>query len=307
MNQIRIYLTALLACLALGFTAAQTVPEGFSDAYATVNDVRYHYVIGGEGPAIVLLHGWPTTWYLWHRVMPELAAAGYTVIAPDSRGQGDTALADGGYDPKTVASDIRALVQSLGFDKHYIAAHDLGTWVAYAYANEYPNALEKLVVLDVLFGDASFDPPNAPSLDQNFWHFAFHDAEGVPELLLRDKIPEYLTYFYTNFSYDPSAVREDEAQTFINAYSQPGYLESGLAYYRGIEDTVRLFEGYKARGQLPMPVLAFGAEAGVGQYFVNQMEAVSANFEGRVLEGCGHWLPLECSNIITGEIITFFQ
>ena len=297
----------LFLSLLLSLAAAQSVPEGFQDEVTTVNGVNYHYVIGGEGPAIVLLHGWPTTWYLWHEVMPGLAEAGYTVIAPDSRGQGDTALAEGGYDPQTVADDIRALVGSLGIDSHYIAAHDLGTWVAYAYANEYPDAVERLVVLDVLFGDASFDPPNAPSLEQNFWHFAFHDAEGIPEMLLSDKIPEYLGYFYTNFSFDPAAISREDAQVFVDAYSKPGYLESGLAYYRSIEETVELFEAYKADGLLQMPVLAIGAQVGVGQYFVDQMAAVSADFEGRVLENSGHWMPLERPDAITEAIITFFQ
>src|SRR3712207_3166172 len=114
----------------------------FSHHTASVNGIQMHYVIGGQGEPVVLLHGWPETWYAWHRVMPALAK-NYTVIAPDLRGLGDSSKPPTGYDGKTVAEDIHQLVTQLGFDTIYLVGHDIGTWVAYPYAAEHPTEVEK--------------------------------------------------------------------------------------------------------------------------------------------------------------------
>jgi alpha-beta hydrolase superfamily lysophospholipase len=105
----------------------------FSHNTASVNGIQLHYVIGGQGDPVVLLHGWPETWYAWHKVMPALAK-NYTVIAPDLRGLGDSSKPPTGYDGKTVAEDIHQLVTQLGFETIFLVGHDIGAFVAYPYA-----------------------------------------------------------------------------------------------------------------------------------------------------------------------------
>src|SRR5215467_6954623 len=128
----------------------------FSHNMASVNGIKLHYVIGGHGPPIVLLHGWPETWYEWHKVMPALAK-NYTVIAPDLRGLGDSSKPPTGYDGKTVAEDIHQLVTHLGFKTIFLVGHDIGSFVAYAYAAAHPSEVKKLVIMDV--PPAGFFPP----------------------------------------------------------------------------------------------------------------------------------------------------
>ena len=120
----------------------------FSHHTASVNGIQMHYVIGGQGDPVVLLHGWPETWYAWHKIMPALAK-NYTVIAPDLRGLGDSSKPPTGYDGKTVAEDIHQLVTQLGFNSIFLVGHDIGAWVAYPYAAEHPTEVKKLVVMDV--------------------------------------------------------------------------------------------------------------------------------------------------------------
>src|ERR687890_2623761 len=120
----------------------------FSHHTTSVNGIQMHYVIGGQGDPIVLLHGWPETWYAWRHVMPALAK-NYTVIAPDLRGLGDSSKPPTGYDGKTVAEDIHQLVIQLGFKTIFLVGHDIGTQIAYSYAAAHPTEVKSLVVMDL--------------------------------------------------------------------------------------------------------------------------------------------------------------
>jgi len=124
--------------------------DGFSHRYADVNGTRLHYVIGGEGPAVVLLHGWPYTWAEWRKLMPLLADAGFTVIAPDLRGLGDSAKAEAGYSKTNVAEDVRQVVHQLGLSEINLVGTDIGTMVAYAYASRHPDEVRRLVLSESL-------------------------------------------------------------------------------------------------------------------------------------------------------------
>jgi hypothetical protein len=132
----------------------------FSHHTASVNDIQLHYVIGGQGDPVVLLHGWPKTWYAWHKVMPALTK-NYTVIAPDLRGLGDSSKPPSGYDGKTTAEDIYQLVSQLGFSKVFLVGHDIGAQTGaqtgYTYAATHPGNVSKLVIMDAVF--PGFSPP----------------------------------------------------------------------------------------------------------------------------------------------------
>ena len=122
----------------------------FSHHMAAVNGIQLHYVIGGHGDPVVLLHGWPETWYEWHHVMPALAK-NYTVIVPDLRGLGDSSKPLTGYDGKTVAEDIHQLVTQLGFKRIFLVGRDVGSQPAYSYAAAHPTEVRKLVIMEYLF------------------------------------------------------------------------------------------------------------------------------------------------------------
>ena len=168
----------------------------FSHCSSFVNGIQLHYVIGGHGDPVVLLHGWPETWYEWHHVMPALAK-NYTVIAPDLRGLGESSKPLTGYDGKTVAEDIHQLVTQLGFKTIFLVGHDIGTQIAYSYAAAHPTEVKKLVVMDFTI------PGFAPTGRMPLWWPIFHQTPDIPEALVQGKEMMYLSWFYHNLAYNP--------------------------------------------------------------------------------------------------------
>ena len=179
----------------------------FSHHTASVNGIQLHYVIGGHGDPVVLLHGWPETWYEWHNVMPALAK-NYTVIAPDLPGLGDSSKPLTGYDGKAVAEDIHQLVTQLGFKTIFLVAHDIGTQVAYSYAAAHPAEVKKLVVMDFTIPGFAPTGPAKPGL----WWPSFHQTPDIPEALVQGKEMIYLSWFYHNLAYNPVCDNADGYQ-----------------------------------------------------------------------------------------------
>src|SRR5678815_2754742 len=173
----------------------------FSHHMATVNGIQLHYVMGGKGDPVVLLHGWPETWYEWRHVMPALAK-NYTVIAPDLRGLGDSSKPPTGYDGKTVAEDIHQLVGKLGFKTIFLVGHDIGTFIVYSYAAAHPAEVKALAVMEAPI--PGFYPPVRPTL----WWVPFHQTPDVPEALVQGKEMLYLSWFYHNLANNPAAITQ---------------------------------------------------------------------------------------------------
>ena len=278
----------------------------FSHGMATVNNgTQIHYVIGGQGDPVVLLHGWPETWYAWRHIMPALAQ-NYTVIAPDLRGLGDSSKPTTGYDGKTVAEDIHQLVTQLGFSTIYLVGHDIGTWVAYPYAAEHPTEVEKLVVMDVTI--PGFAPPGAMPR----WWFFFHQTPDVPEALVEGKEMEYLSWHYRGLALNPSAITQDAINEYVSRYSAPGGMRAGFEYYRAFQDNVMQNQNY-SQTKLPMPVLALG-----GSYIpvlggnitlpsiVYGMQQLAENVTGIRVPNSGHFIAEEQPQFVINQLSNFF-
>ena len=198
--------------------------------HADVGDVTLHYVVSGEGYPIVLLHGWPQTWYEWRLMIPLLATR-YTVIAPDLRGLGDSSRPLDGYDKKTVAADIWRLVHdTLGYREFHLVGHDWGGPTAFALAAAHPEAVSRLAIVDVVI------PGDGGDFSQGGrrWHHQFHMTPDLPEALITGRERIYLQWFYRTFAYDPCAIDAAAIDEFVRTYAQPGALRAGFAYYRAI-------------------------------------------------------------------------
>src|SRR5215210_1159575 len=198
----------------------------FSHHTASVNGIQLHYVIGGQGDPVVLLHGFPQSWYEWRHIMPALAK-NYTVITPDLRGFGDSSKPTTGYDGNTTSEDIYQLVSQLGFNQILLVAHDVGSQTAYSYAAAHPNNVTKLVIMDFPF--PGFLPPefgeNGP------WWFAFYQVPDLPEALLEGKEREYISWFMKGLAYNPSAITED-IDVFVSHVSAPGGMRAAFEHFR---------------------------------------------------------------------------
>src|SRR5919202_1447887 len=224
--------------------------------------VRLHHVSDGEGPrTVVLVHGFPQTWWEWRHVMPALVEAGFRVVAPDYRGAGHSWRPAGGYDKVTMAGDIhRLLREHLGVDGPVaVAGHDIGLMVAYAYAQAYRDEVSHLAVMDApLPGTEVFDRLRS---DPRVWHFAFHGARDVAEMLVAGREREYLQAFFDARTFNHAAIDDDDVDLYARAYSAPGAMRAGFELYRAFDQDAADTRAALARnGKLAVPVLAVGGE-----------------------------------------------
>jgi pimeloyl-ACP methyl ester carboxylesterase len=195
--------------------------------HADLGDVRLHYVTAGEGPAVVLLHGWPQTWHMWRGVIPGLAAR-HRVVAPDLRGLGDSSRPEGGYDKKTLANDVWRLAHEvLGEERLFVVGHDWGGPVAFALAAQHRDGVRRMAIFDVpVPGDGT------PVMFNNRWHHGLHWERDLPEELTAGREDVYLRFFYRTWGARPDAIAEEAQQEYLRAYRQPGAMRAGFELYR---------------------------------------------------------------------------
>lgn len=273
----------------------------FKHQTAEVNGVSIHYVMGGEGEAVVLLHGFAQTWNDWYKVMPTLAQS-YTVIAPDLRGFGKSSRPAPDYEAQSVAEDIHQLVNQLGFNQINLVAHDIAGAPAYAYAVRYPQEVRSLVAIEASV--PGFDPDIGGAAG-NYWHMGFHMTPDLPEQLVAGKEREYLTYFFRNFAYDKDAISADEIEQYVDDYAAPGAMHAAFEHYRAMP---RAAEQNKSsfKAKLKMPVLALGSEKIMKDMPLKSWQMAAENVRGGVIPQCGHWVASECPEDLSQRLLTFF-
>jgi pimeloyl-ACP methyl ester carboxylesterase len=271
---------------------------GFKSEYAEVNGIKLHYVEGGAGPkTILLIAGWPQTWWEWRKVMPELAK-NHRVIAVDTRGMGASSRPETGYDTKTAAHDLSELMRKLGVNRYSVIGHDIGMWIAYPLASEDREAIDKLVVTEALIPGITPTPPMLlpPDVNAGLTQFMFNQLRDLPEFLVAGREGPYIRWIVEHLAYRPDRVAVDE---YIRAYSVPGAMKAGFAYYRAIPQTVQENQELKET-KLPMPVLAIGGGIGAGKMTIDTMKLVADRVQGAIVDDCGHYTPEECPDQFLG-------
>jgi pimeloyl-ACP methyl ester carboxylesterase len=270
--------------------------------------LRLHFVTAGEGKrTVVLLHGFPQTWWQWHRVIPDLVHAGFHVVAPDYRGAGHSWRPRGGYDKRTMAADIHLVLrQHLRIeDPVVLVGHDIGLMIAYAYAQAYRDEVSRLVVMDApLPGTAVFDRLRA---DPRVWHFAFHGARDVPEMLVAGRERQYLQAFFNARIFDPWAISENDLDIYTSAYAAPGAMRAGFELYRAFDrDADDNRDALRRNGKLTIPVLAVGgATSTSGPLVEEMMHEVAADVAGLRISGAAHWIAEENPAAFTSSLLEF--
>jgi pimeloyl-ACP methyl ester carboxylesterase len=268
--------------------------------FAEINGVSLHYRISGSGTPVVLLHGYTQTGHMWHPLVPLLAPR-HTVIVPDLRGAGGSSKPHAGYDKNTLAQDIRALVTSLGFDRAIIVGHDIGLMVAYAYAAQFPDAAERVVLMD------AFLPGIGNWKDvwllRDLWHFHFYG--DVPLALVQGRERIYFEHFWNDFAADPKhSVPEADRRIYTEAYAQPGGMRAGFEYFRAFERDAEDF-ARMATKRLDIPMLVLTGEKASGTFLIEQARQVATDVRGEVITGSGHWLMEEAPALVIPVITRF--
>lgn len=271
---------------------------------AAVNGVKISYLQAGAGPGtpVVLLHGYAETNRMWLPLIPKLAGQ-RVVIAPDLRGAGSSEKAAGGYDKKTMAQDIHALVQSLGYPKVKIVGHDIGLMVAYAYAAQYPSEVESIVLMDAFLpgvGDWTH-----VWLLRDLWHFHFYGETPLKLVAGRERI--YLEHFWNDFAADRNhSIPEVDRLFYAAAYAQPGAMPASFEYFHAFEQDAKDFAGF-AKTPLQMPMLILSGEKAGGTFLIDQGKMVDTNVTGVIIKGSGHWLMEEAPEQTIPLLVSFIE
>jgi pimeloyl-ACP methyl ester carboxylesterase len=298
---------SLSGFLFLGFLLAasvaamsQTNAGAIESRFGEVDGIKIHYLTAGHGPAVILLHGYTQTSRMWRPLIPKLSGK-FTVIAPDLPGIGDSEIPKNGLDMKTSAIRIHTLVKSLGISKARVVGHDIGLMVAYAYAAQFPSEVEKLVVMDAFL-------PGVPGWelaynDPNMWHFRFHGS--TPEALVEGREKIYFAYFWNDLAADGKrSLPEADRASYVAAYSRPGRMRAGWAYFASWPDTAKDF-AQMAQTQLTMPVLSIAGEKASAAILGPQMKRVATNVKVIELKGSGHWLMEERPEETMAALVEF--
>ena len=270
--------------------------------FANVNGTRVHYLAAGTGEPVVLLHGYAETSHMWRPLMAELAAR-HTVIAPDIRGAGQSAKPPGGYTKAEMAKDIHALVQKLGFEKIRLVGHDIGLMVAYAYAAQYPNEVDRIVLMDAFLPGVG-DWRNV-WLMRDLWHFHFYGKTPLALVHGRERI--YFEHFWNDFAANPKhSVSERDRRFYAKEYARPGGMRAGFEYFRAFEQDAEEF-AHIAQTPLLMPMLVLTGEKASGEFLIQQGRLVAKNVEGVVVRNSGHWLMEEAPEQVIPKLVEFLN
>ncbi len=296
---------------AIAFGSAILVPQsarafpvdfgrGFTTHLVSVGGSDVSVTVGGHGPVVLLLHGYAEDSRMWKPLAIALAPR-FTVIAPDLPGIGNSSIPSTGMDMEIAAQRVHAAVHSLGFSHARVVGHDIGLMVAYAYAALYPNEVDRLALMDAFLpGVSGWEPIyNNP----NLWHFRFHGPTPLALVAGRERI--YFDYYWNEFAADKSrSLSQADRAGYVAAYSRPGRMAAGWAYFESFPRTAAGFARLAAK-KLNMPVLSIGGDKSLGAQLGAQARLISDDVTVVVLKNTGHWL-MEESPSETMAVLTKF-
>ncbi|WP_286858324.1 MULTISPECIES: alpha/beta fold hydrolase [Sphingobacterium] len=276
---------------------------GFTNNYTVINDISMHYVSGGKGEPLILIPGYPETWWAYHHIMPILAEI-YQVIVVEIRGMGSSDKPENGYEKKNIAKDIYGLINYLGFDKVSIAGHDIGAHVAFSFACNYPKATCKLVLLDTPHPDPNmYQLPMLPVLGTSYlypWWLAFNQVKELPEKLLEGRMSIVISWLFDNLLVNKDSISQFDKSVYSEAYDNKDGTRCSNAWYQAFPQDIKDYESYN---KLEMPVLAIGASG--YDLLHHSLPEITSDLVLKKIENCGHFILAE-KPIETAELIKEF-
>lgn len=273
------------------------------------NGIRMHYVTQGQGPLIVLLHGFPEYWFSWRLQISTLAGQGYTVVAPDLRGYNDTDKPRRGYDIPTLLRDIQGLISGLGFEKAVVGGHDWGGVLAWSFASTYPQYTERLIVLNAPHPQAM--QRELRSFDQlrKSWYVFFFQLPWLPEWALGRRHAELIGEMIYNSAVQKSAFPYEVTNHYRDAMSKPGALTAALNYYRQLGRRSALGRGDNQNSHVSAPTLLIWGEQDIalGLRLTEDLDAWVDTLEVRRIPDSGHWVQQEKPEQVNALMLEFLK
>jgi len=293
---------AIFACAMPALAAVEEFPSGFHTQEIKVEGATLHVRIGGTGPAVLLLHGFGDTGDMWAPVAKALYT-NHTVIVPDLRGMGLSSHPETGYTKKAQARDIAQVMDALKIEKSALVTHDIGNMVGYALAAQYPDRISRWVIIDApLPGIGPWDEILKNPL---LWHFNFRGPDA--ERLVKGRERIYLDRFYNELSANPKAIDEATRRHYAKLYARPGAMHSAFNQFAAFTQDALDNKQLAAKGKLPMPVLALGADHSFGDMQATIMRLVASDVSGGTIVNSGHWVMEEQPKQTTAAIVKFLD
>ncbi|MFJ9033263.1 alpha/beta fold hydrolase [Streptomyces sp. NPDC102274] len=284
-------------------------PPGFQSKYAEVKGFRMHYLRGGKGPPVVLIHGFPQTWAEWRHQMGPLSKT-HTVIAVDLRGAGNSEVTKSGYQKAQMADDVHQLLKQLKLNNGVqIVGHDVGLWVSYAYAAQWPSEVRRMAVMEAPIPDDSlysFPALEADPKTPSMWHFGLFQLP-LAEQLIAGHERTFVQGFIGELLANKSAFGPADYDLYAHYLKEPGRTTAWMSMYRQLRQDVQQNKKFLAEGKLRMPILAIGGQASFGGKIADQWRDYAVNVDGRVLKGSGHWVTEEKPQEVTAMLQSFLQ
>ncbi|WP_025762474.1 alpha/beta fold hydrolase [Dyadobacter tibetensis] len=263
----------------------------FSSHFAEVNGIKLHYVEGGQGDPLILIPGYPETWWAYHKVMPILASR-FRVVIVELRGMGNSDKPMEGYEKKNMAKDVFELVEKLGFEKVCIGGHDIGAHVAFSFAVNYPERTSKLIMMDTPHPDAGmYQLPMLPILGADYlypWWLAFNQVKDLPEQLLEGRMNIVIDWLYKNLLKNQDSVSDFDKMVYACAYDGKDAIRASNAWYQAFPQDI---EESKSFEKLVLPVIGIGGSG----YDMLKMSLpdLATNLQLEKIEDCGHFILAE--------------
>ena len=282
--------------------SAFTFPAAFHSKDIPVNHTTIHVRIGGSGPAVVLVHGYGDTGDMWAPLAADLMRT-HTVIAPDLRGMGLSAVATEGFTKKNQAEDIALVLDALQIRQADVIGHDIGNMVAFAFAEAHPERTTRLVMMDAPV--PGIGPWEEILKNPLLWHFRFGGPDMERLVSGRERI--YLDRFWNEFSADRAHFSEASRNHYAALYARPGRMHAGFLQFAAFDQDAADNRAFLARGRMQMPVLAIGGDHSLGATMAHIMRFAADDVHQVVIAGSGHWLMEEQPVATIAAIHAFLQ
>ena len=277
---------------------------GFTNHYQELNGITLHYVEGGEGSALILLAGWPQTWWSFHKVMPILAKY-HKVIVLDFIGMGSSSKPTGGYSKKTMAGDIASLIKKMGIEKVSIAGHDIGANIAISFASQFSEYVDKLIVLDTPHPEESlYKLPMLPiGMPVHPWWVAFNQVKELPELLLEGRFHIIQNWLFDKMLVDNESINDFDRKVYAKAYETKDAIRSSNGWYQAFPEDIQDIKNMK---MIEAPTLGIGSSAGLAM-LKTSLPGYIKNLQLREIKDSGHFIQEEKPDEVATAILEFLR
>lgn len=274
--------------------------------YRIVRDgVGLHAVSRGEGPAVLLIHGFPQHGWMWRRTMADLAAAGFRAVAIDQRGMGGSDIPAGGYGKAELARDAAAVLDALEIERAAVVGYDHGGGTALALALTEPERVTRLGVLEYAPPGFGYEAGLTAAPDNVNWQLAFFTHPDVAVTFIAGKERELLSWYFQHWSVDPDAVPMADFEVYVRALQRPGALRGGFMQFAAVFEDMDWFKARAAETRLAMPCLGVGGAGAAGAWPEMALRALADDVRGVVIDGAGHWLAEEMPDALSETLLDF--